>query len=115
MKRERPDAVLAFGYPSSSLHRRQIVEFVAKNRLAAIYPNSRWIDAGGLMSYSVDHIDNARQKAIYVDKIINGARPAELPVQRPRKYTLVINLKTATAMGLTIPPEVLLQATTVNH
>jgi putative tryptophan/tyrosine transport system substrate-binding protein len=82
----RPDALLAFGYPSSREHRRRIVEFVAQKRIPAIYPNPRWMASGGLISYSVDQADNARQKAIYVDRIIKGAKPADLPVQRPVKF-----------------------------
>jgi len=93
--------------------RMRVIEFVAKRRLPTIYAQRRFVDAGGLMSYSADRQHLFRRTATYVAKILKGAKPAALPVEQPTKFDLVINLKTAKALGLTIPPEVLLQATKV--
>src|SRR4030095_4100402 len=76
-------------------NQKQILELVVKNRLPAIYPNNRWVNAGGLMSYAADQLDNYRRAAVYVDKILKGAKPADLPVEQPTKFEFVINLKTA--------------------
>ena len=94
-------------------HRRRIVDFAAKNRVPAIYTEGRWVAAGGLMSYGTQWADLFRRAATYVDKILKGAKPADLPVERPRKFNLVVNLKTAKHLGITIPPSVLYQATKV--
>jgi putative ABC transport system substrate-binding protein len=91
-------------------NRRLIVEFTAKSRLPAVYPWREFADAGGLMSYGVDMSDLFRRAASYVDRILRGANPAEMPVERPTKFELVINLKTAKALGLTIPQSLLLRA-----
>ena len=90
--------------------RKHIVELAGKYRLPAIYPQKEFVDEGGLMFYGVDYDDLFRRAAVYVDKILNGAKPADLPVQQPTKFELVINLKTAKQIGLTIPPEVLARA-----
>jgi putative tryptophan/tyrosine transport system substrate-binding protein len=90
--------------------RRQIVEVAAKHRLADIYIAKDWVQAGGLMSYGVSLSDLWRRAAGYVDKILKGAKPVDLPVEQPTKFELVINLKTAKALGLTIPPSLLLRA-----
>ena len=92
---------LAFAY------HRLIVESAAKQRLPAVYPNREIADAGGLMAYGVDSKDLVRRAMTYIDKIFKGATPADLPVEQPTKFGLVINLKTAKALGLTIPPSVL--------
>jgi putative tryptophan/tyrosine transport system substrate-binding protein len=89
---------------------RKLVELIAKYRLPAMYSQSAVIDVGGLMSYSVDNSDMLRRLAGHVDKILRGARPGDLPIEQPTKFELVINLKTAKALGLTIPPSVLLRA-----
>jgi putative tryptophan/tyrosine transport system substrate-binding protein len=88
-------------------HRRRIVDFAANRRLPAMYGYRDYVDAGGLMSYAPSNIDLVRGAAIYVDKILKGANPANLPVQQPARFELVINLKTAKALGLTIPPSLL--------
>ena len=89
---------------------KRIAELAAKYRLPAIYPQKEYVDAGGLMSYGTDNTDLYRSAAIYVDKILKGAKPAELPVEQPTKFELVINLKTAKQIGVTIPQKVLARA-----
>jgi len=91
-------------------HRKRIISFANTNRLPALYGGSVFVEAGGLMSYYTDWIDLKRRTADYVDKILKGSKPADLPVEWPRKFELVINLKTAKQIGVTIPPEILLQA-----
>jgi len=98
---------------ASVANRARIVDFAMKRRLPAIYDRSRFVKAGGLMSYGTDILDLYRQAATYVAKILKGAKPADLPVERPKKFELAINLKTAKQLGITIPPAVLLQATKV--
>jgi putative tryptophan/tyrosine transport system substrate-binding protein len=87
-----------------------MVTHTAKSRLPAVYPWREAADAGGLMSYSANFPDMYRRAAIYVDKILKGAKPADLPVEQPTQLELVINLRTAKALGLTIPPSILLRA-----
>jgi putative tryptophan/tyrosine transport system substrate-binding protein len=91
-------------------HRARITELAVKSRLPAIYPTSPYVDTGGLMSYGNDLSVVHRRGAVYVDRILKGAKPAELPVERPMKFELVINLKTAKQIGLTIPGSVLYRA-----
>jgi putative tryptophan/tyrosine transport system substrate-binding protein len=86
---------------------------LSNNRLPAIYPTKEYVDDGGLMSYGVDNTDLYRRAAGYVDKILKGAKPADLPVQQATKFEFVINLKAAKQIGLTIPPEVLARANKV--
>ena len=90
--------------------RAAVTELALKNRLPAIYPQSDYIDAGGLLFYGVSVNDLFRRAAIYVDKILKGAKPSDLPVEQPTEYDLVINLRTAKALGLTLPETVLLRA-----
>jgi putative tryptophan/tyrosine transport system substrate-binding protein len=91
-------------------HQKQIAELARKNRMPSIFEGSTWVDSGGLMSYSTDDIAVYRRAAVYVDKILKGAKPADLPVEQPAKFELVINLKTAKQIGLTIPANVLARA-----
>src|SRR5262249_61806176 len=91
--------------------RKRIVELAVKYRLPAIYPEKGFVDEGGLMSYGVDFDDLYRHAAVYVDKILRGAKPADLPVQQATKFEFVINLKAAKQIGVTIPPDVLARAT----
>jgi putative ABC transport system substrate-binding protein len=94
-------------------HRQRIVNLEVKNRLPAIHTHGKWVPAGGLMSYTTDSRVRYRRAARYVDKILKGAKPVDLPVERPTKFVFEINLKTAKKIGVTIPPEVLLRATKV--
>jgi len=107
--RERPGALMA---PNTIIiaYGKQIVEFAAKNRLPIIYDTWEFIEDGGLMSYGPSFPDLWRRAAVYVDKILKGAKPSELPVEQPMKFDLVINLKTAKQIGLTVPPNVLVRA-----
>ena len=95
------------------MHHNRIVDRAGKHRLPAIYPFRDYVDAGGLMSYGISITDLWRRAAVYVDKILKGAKPADLPIEQPMTFDLVINLKTAQALGLTLPPTLLFQATEV--
>jgi putative ABC transport system substrate-binding protein len=106
----RADALYAFGNPVNFKNRQLIADFALKSRLPSIYEERLFVESGGLMSYAPSFTDLFRRAATYVDKILKGAKPADLPIEQPTKYELVINLKTATALGLTILPSVLLRA-----
>jgi putative tryptophan/tyrosine transport system substrate-binding protein len=93
-----------------NLHRDQIIALAARHRLSAVYPRRAWVERGGLMSYGADVFAASRQAASYVDRIFKGERPADLPVQAPTKYELVVNLKTAKALGIEVPASVLARA-----
>jgi len=108
--KERAEAVLVLGGPVLSSQRAQVVELAGNSHLPAIYGQPETVEAGGLMSYSVSYTDLYRRAATYVDKILKGAKPADLPVEQPMKFELVINLKAAKQIGLTIPPNVLARA-----
>jgi putative tryptophan/tyrosine transport system substrate-binding protein len=103
----RADAVLVLTSPFATSQRTTFTGLAAKNRLPAIYDRTEFVEDGGLMTYSVSSTDLFRRAATYTDKILKGAKPADLPVEQPTKFQLVINLKTAKALGLTIPPSVL--------
>jgi len=105
--RKHADALLVLGDPLTFFHSKRIVELAAKYRLPAMYNERQYASAGGLMPYAPDLLDDFRRAATYVDKILRGAKPADLPVEQPRKFELVINLKTAKALGLTIPQSLL--------
>ncbi len=105
--RNRPDALMTTADPLLTSHRKEIVEAVFKQRLLSIFPLPDYVELGGLMSYGHSLPDMNRQTARYVDRILKGARPADLPVEQPVKFLLVINLKAAKSLGLTIPQSVL--------
>jgi len=108
--RERAQALITLPQPLINSHRNRIVEFAATNKLPAMYPAPEYTDAGGLMFYGPIYTDLFRRAATYVDKILKGTKPADLPVERPMKFEFVINLKTAKQIGLKIPPNVLARA-----
>ena len=110
LSRAHPDAVSLIADTVLLAQRRRIVEFMMTSRLPAIYPYPEFAAAGGLISYSPDFDDLFRQAAAYVDKILRGTNPGDLPVQQPVTFKLVVNLKTAEALGLTVPPLILAQA-----
>jgi putative ABC transport system substrate-binding protein len=107
---DRANAGLVLPSPISGLHRAEFSERAMKIRLPMVYWRSDFVEAGGLMSYGTSFTDLFRRAAIYVDKILQGAKPADLPIEQPKKFELVINLKTAKQIGLTIPPNVLARA-----
>jgi putative ABC transport system substrate-binding protein len=109
-KKERADAVLVLQNPVATNQRPQIIDLAVKNRLPAIYDRPEFVEDGGLMTYSVSSIDLFRRAATYVDKILKGTKPAELPVEQPKKFEFIVNLKAANQIGLTIPPNVLARA-----
>jgi len=110
--RAHPDAIQLGASGVISNERDRILEFIAANRLPSITGSTReWVDGGALIYYGTDVVDQERQTAAYVDRILKGAKPADLPIELPTKYDLIINLKTAKALGLTIPSSVLAQAT----
>ena len=108
--KEHAGALLVLGDRLFATHERQIIELAVKNRLPTIYSQRLYVEAGGLMSYGANFADQYRRAATYVDKILKGAKPADLPVEQPKKFELVINLKAAKQIGLTIPPNVLARA-----
>jgi putative ABC transport system substrate-binding protein len=110
MTRARVGALTVLGSNMFLTERRRLVDLAAKNRLRAVYPQREFVDAGGLMAYGSNVADLFRRAATYVDKILKGTKPADLPVEQPTKFELVINLKTAKALGLTIPPSLLARA-----
>ena len=111
MSKQRPDGLYVLaGGPLMCANQKRIVGFALKSRLPSMYSSREAVDAGGLMSYGADLADSYRRVAYYVDRILKGAKPADLPVEQPTKFELVINLKTAKQIGLTIPPEVLARA-----
>jgi putative ABC transport system substrate-binding protein len=110
ISRGRSDALSVATFTLALDYRARIIDFAAKNRIPTMYDDSRFVTAGGLMSYGTDWSELYRRLAGYVDKILKGAKPADLPVEQPTKFELVINLKSAKQIGLTIPPNVLARA-----
>jgi putative ABC transport system substrate-binding protein len=110
MVRARPDALLLVADALTNLNRRRVLEFAAAHRIPAIYELDFLVRDGGLMSYGLKLEDTFRRAAFYVDRILKGAKPGDIPVEQPTRYYLFINLKTAKTLGLTIPPSVLLRA-----
>jgi putative ABC transport system substrate-binding protein len=110
MVRSKPAGLIVFEDPVFTLHLQRIIAFARNQRLPAVYTQSNWAVQGGLVEYAPNQREMFRQAAGYVDRILRGARPADLPIQQPTKYQLVINLKTAKALGLTIPPSLLQRA-----
>jgi putative ABC transport system substrate-binding protein len=113
LNKDRPDGLHVSGGPQMRAHVKQIVGFALTSRLPSVYQTRDAVDAGGLMYYGADFADSYRRVAIYVDKILKGAKPGDLPVERPTKFEFVINLKTAKQIGLTIPPDLLARATKI--
>ena len=110
LNKQRPDGLYVSPGALMSNNQKWIVDFALKSRLASVYVNRGAVEAGGLMYYGADFADSYRRVAYYVDRILKGAKPADLPVEQPTKFEFVINLKTAKQIGLTIPPEVLARA-----
>ena len=111
MGKQRPDGLYVLGSPLMRPNEKRIVGLALKSRLPSMYVSKEFVNAGGLMSYGADEAESYRRVAYFVDRILKGAKPADLPVEQPTKFELVINLKTARQIGLTIPPEVLARAT----
>jgi putative tryptophan/tyrosine transport system substrate-binding protein len=110
LSKERPDGLYVYGGPLMRANQKRIADFALKSRLPSVYSNRGGVETGGLMSYGADIADSYRRVAYYVDRILKGAKPADLPVEQPTKFELVINLKTAKQIGLTIPQSVLYRA-----
>ena len=110
MARERADGLIVLSDTFATLHRATFVELAAKHRLPAVYGHSQYVEAGGLMSYGPSLIDVYRRAAGFVDKVLKGAKPADLPVEQPTKFELAINLRTAKTLGLEVPPTLLARA-----
>jgi putative ABC transport system substrate-binding protein len=108
--KRRAEAALGLGGAVLNSHRSQVVELAAKSRLPAMYSTQAYVEGGGLMSYGVSITDLDRRAATYVDKILKGAKPADLPVEQPMKFEFIINLKAAKQIGLIFPPNVLARA-----
>jgi len=108
--KSRVDAFLLESDPVFNINRANVIVLATKNRLPAMYPERRWVEDGGIMAYGTDLIEVARRAAIFVDKILKGTKPADLPVEQPTKFEFIINLKAAKQIGLTIPPNVLARA-----
>jgi ABC-type uncharacterized transport system substrate-binding protein len=109
-KKGRVNALIAVSNIRLSGYRKRIADLAIKNRLPSMGESDRWVEAGGLMSYGADDADSYQRAAVHVDKILKGIKPVDIPVEQPMKFQLVINLKTAKQIGLTVPPNVLARA-----
>jgi len=110
MTAARAEALFLESDPFWWVHRQRLVDLAAQSRLPAVYQDKGYVQAGGLLSYDLNEPDSFRRLSVYVDKIFHGEKPADLPVEQPTKFELVINLKTAKVLGLTIPPSLLNRA-----
>ena len=110
LKKERPDGLYVAGGPLIGANEKRVADFALKSRLPSVYDGRTYVEAGGLMYYGADRVDIDRHVARYVDRILKGANPGELPIEQPTKFELLINLKTAKQIGLTIPPKMLVRA-----
>ena len=110
MKKNHDQAVVVTSAAFMFVHRKTVIDLAAAHRIPAVYELEVFVEPGGLMSYGVNVSEMKRRAAVYVDKILKGAKPADLPVEQPMKFELVINMKTAKALGVTIPPSILLRA-----
>jgi putative ABC transport system substrate-binding protein len=108
--RDQSGGLVVLPDPFTAAHPQLIIALAARHRLPAVYPLRSFVTSGGLIAYGIDRVDLYRRAAVYVDRILKGAKPADLPIQMPTKFELVINLKTAEALGLNIPPMLLVQA-----
>jgi putative ABC transport system substrate-binding protein len=113
LNKQRPDGLYVFPGPQMLANRKRIADFALKSRLPSMYVSRGYVEAGGLMSYGADLADSYRRVAYFVDRILKGAKPADLPVEQPMRFEFVINLKTAKQIGLTIPQWTLMKATKV--
>ena len=111
MGKQRPDGLYVSGGGLMNNNQKRIVSFAIKSRFPAIYTGRDWAEAGGLMSYGADQAESYRRVAYFVDRILKGTKPAELPVERPMRFEFVINLKTAKQIGVNIDPNVMARAT----
>ena len=109
-KRDRAQALITNPNPLIDTQQRQVLDFAAKNRLPAMYPASEYVDAGGLMSYAPNYADLFRRAADFVDKILKGTKPGDIPVEQPTKFEFIVNLQAAKQIGLTIPQSLLYRA-----
>ena len=109
----RPNAFFTLPGGMFQANVARIIDFATKRRLPGVFPNRAFVDAGGLLSYAPSLLANWRRAAVFVDKILKGAKPGDLPIEQPTQFELVVNLKTAKALGLTIPPSVLTRADTI--
>ena len=110
MRRENANALILIQGSFTAFHRKELIEFGTKNRLPTMCEELRWTEDGCLMSYGPDLIYQWNRAAVFMDKILKGAKPADLPVEQPKKFEFIVNLKTAKQIGLTIPPNVLARA-----
>ena len=110
MAKERVGSLLVMAHPLFFIHRTRLADLAARNRLPSMSTQEQWVEAGGLMSYGPNFVDLYRRGATYVDRILKGAKPGDLPIEQPTNLSLVLNLKTAKALGLTIPPSLLARA-----
>jgi putative tryptophan/tyrosine transport system substrate-binding protein len=108
--KDRAQGLIVLPHAVTNANRARIASLAAGNRLPGMYPDSEYVEAGGLMSYAPNYSDQHRRAATFVDKILKGAKPADLPIEQPTKFELVVNMKTAKALGLTIPPSILARA-----